>query len=542
MNASTPDPLEHVPLPRGRRDRAPRRAAAAAPLLLAAVPVLLFVLRRGRSQASAPEPAVSSVDAAVASPTAPAAALRAVASAVAAPANEPSEAASEGAAAAAELDAGYGLDVTGGRAQPGFEWRWRGQALLRRRPAALAPGDPARVLAAATVVGKRLAAWTPDAQGAGGPVFFLELADGSRERVAGAKLERRLAELAQARTSALARLGGFSREGLGRLTPAEAAYRARALREQAERQARDAADSPAGAVRVTLQSVQGLTAFIGSGAGADARFQKDCADEQAQIERSGPIESGHYREDGTFVGSRLLECDPSKPMGQRHVYETITPGRDGKLEVTSFITSPLVFDLSGDGPSTSEGTVLFDLDGKGRADATQWINDLASGTGLLVFDLGRGKAGASGLQLFGNKTDLDGDGKPDGYKNGFEALNALAAKAVREKVLPPEALSAGRLDSKALAALGRAYGLAMRVGGFHGRVVSLEQAGVRDIALSSARVERVAGFDGRGNDVSLQPGATFVRADGSTGGYADVWLAWAGSGRKLAPSPFLAKR
>ena len=55
------------------------------------------------------------------------------------------------------------------------------------------------------------------------------------------------------------------------------------------------------------------------------------------------------------------------------------------------------------------------------------INDSADA--VLVFDKdGDGISGKDGSECFGNNTDLDGDGKADGYKDGFEALKALAQK------------------------------------------------------------------------------------------------------------------
>ena len=62
----------------------------------------------------------------------------------------------------------------------------------------------------------------------------------------------------------------------------------------------------------------------------------------------------------------------------------------------------------------------------------------------------------SGKQLLGNATDLDGDGRPDGYANGFEALKALATK-----YLGKQSVADGKLDQNELAALEQKAGLSM---------------------------------------------------------------------------------
>lgn len=185
--------------------------------------------------------------------------------------------------------------------------------------------------------------------------------------------------------------------------------------------------------------------------------------------------------------------------------------------------SPLVFDLPGRGVQTSERTTLFDVEGDGNPDQTQWVNDVAPGMGVLVFDGdGDGRSGENGRELFGDRTSL-GDGRR--FADGFQALRAFVELAVRDGVIGREALDRGRLDASALAELEKARGLKMKVGGFNAKPVSLARAGVAEIRLSSAPVERAAGFDGWDNDLSLQAGAVFRREDGSSGDYMDVWLA-----------------
>lgn len=187
---------------------------------------------------------------------------------------------------------------------------------------------------------------------------------------------------------------------------------------------------------------------------------------------------------------------------------------------------PLVFDLSGHGVTTSPRVVLYDITGAGRADQLKRIHDIGAGTGVLVFDADKdGAAGEGGQELFGDATDLDGDSKPDGWSDGFAALRGLVEKAVRDGVLSTHVLSRGRLDAAALSALGKTYGLGMKVGGFAKPPMSLAKAGVVALWFSTTPATRHANFDGDGNDVSHQDGAVFTRADGSVGAYSDIWFA-----------------
>jgi hypothetical protein len=195
----------------------------------------------------------------------------------------------------------------------------------------------------------------------------------------------------------------------------------------------------------------------------------------------------------------------------------------GQKEVVPY--DPLVFDLKGTGIKTTPKKVLFDLYGYGKAEKTQWMNDLDEGAGILVFNSnGSGHSGKSGAEVFGDRTDLTGVGQPTGLANGFEALRALVQKAVAENILPQEALDRGMLDSASLAALEKAYGLKMKVGGFNHKDISLAEAGIQAIALSQAPTQRVPDFDDQSNDLLVQPGAVFLRRDGTSGTYMNVWL------------------
>jgi hypothetical protein len=208
------------------------------------------------------------------------------------------------------------------------------------------------------------------------------------------------------------------------------------------------------------------------------------------------------------------------PNGRRMMELTFADGSTQQIPY-----DPLVFDLKGRGAQTDDRRVLFDLYGKGGEDKQQWMNDFDAGTGVLVFDAdGGGKSGTSGAEVFGDRTDLSGVGRPDGFENGFAALRGLAEKAVTEGVLSRETVDGGVLNAEALAALEKAYGLRMKVGGLNKKAISLAQAGVASISLASAPTRFVHDYDSRGNGLMLQAGAVFTRADGSTGAYMNVWL------------------
>ena len=194
---------------------------------------------------------------------------------------------------------------------------------------------------------------------------------------------------------------------------------------------------------------------------------------------------------------------------------------DGTTENMKF--DPLVLDLAGTGLNPAKSTADFDLDGDGRLET---VNELPPGSGLLVFDANKdGASGKGPLELLGAASDVDGDGKPDGYRDGFDALVALVRRAVRERAVSAGALKAGRLGALELAALERVYGLRVRVGAFGAAARPLAEAGVRDLALGTPRASRrTNSFDGQGNDITRRAGATFLRADGTQGEYADVWL------------------
>lgn len=170
-------------------------------------------------------------------------------------------------------------------------------------------------------------------------------------------------------------------------------------------------------------------------------------------------------------------------------------------------STPLTFDLNGDGVKTSNKIIDYDIDGDGKLDK---INDVADGT-LSI------RGGKSGLDVFGDNTDLDGDGKADGFKNGFDALKALAKK---------EGLINGKedmkLDANDLKVLEDKYQLGMKTEGYNSKEKSLASLGITEINLGATdEVTEKTNFDGQNNDILLQEGATF-NINGTQRDYADV--------------------
>ena len=196
------------------------------------------------------------------------------------------------------------------------------------------------------------------------------------------------------------------------------------------------------------------------------------------------------------------------------VSEDLTSGEACSKQKCYTTSSPLSFDIDGDGVNTSSKTVRFDIDGDGKLDT---VNDSAEW--VLAFDKDKdGIAGENGSELFGDNTDLDGDGKKDGYANGFDALKALAEK---EGLVGPEG---GVLTADNLKFLEEKYGLVMTKG-YGGEAKSLSDLGVTEINLSkSDETKLTKNFDGRHNDIMTQEGATF-KVNGQTREYADIWNA-----------------
>ncbi|MFA6317019.1 MAG: hypothetical protein WC943_06335 [Elusimicrobiota bacterium] len=229
-------------------------------------------------------------------------------------------------------------------------------------------------------------------------------------------------------------------------------------------------------------------------------------------------EMGEVRE---LSRQRATRTDPNNPLRKVTGFEVTY--EDGTKKFIQ--QDPLVFDLSGLGIKTTSRKILYGLAGTSKKDVLFRINDVGDEEGILVFDPDRdGVSGETGLELFGDQSDVDGDGRSDDFPQGFDALKALVARAVKEGVLRSDLQTSGKLETDDLKALEASYGLKMKVGGFNRKAVTLAEAGVSAIALSSAPVEWGREFDGRGNSISFQPGAVFLRSDGSAGAYANLWF------------------
>lgn len=196
--------------------------------------------------------------------------------------------------------------------------------------------------------------------------------------------------------------------------------------------------------------------------------------------------------------------DANAPYGSRNVMTY--RGADGEELVVK--ASPLIFDLGGKGLHTGVRRVKYDILGE---KSLRVISDVGEGVGILAI-----RRAENGLSLFGDRSDLDGDGKPDGHEDGFAALAAFVEKAGIDKK---------ELGPAELALLEKEHGLVMVVGGFGGRIVPLAKAGVCGITLSSSETVVVdKDFDGLKNDLQKQDGAVFARCSGGKGRYADLWL------------------
>jgi hypothetical protein len=167
---------------------------------------------------------------------------------------------------------------------------------------------------------------------------------------------------------------------------------------------------------------------------------------------------------------------------------------------------PLTIDTSGRGIRTMKRRVDFDLDADGTMDSLAEVRG-----GMLAI-----RGGKDGRDLIGNHTDFDGDGKADGFADGFDALEHLAKK----EGLVNERTGDSTLDSKDLRVLEQRYGLGIK-DGYGGEKKSLASAGVRSIELSSAKREEQR-LDAEGNRLVTRRGAT-ANVNGATRTYGDVW-------------------
>lgn len=116
-----------------------------------------------------------------------------------------------------------------------------------------------------------------------------------------------------------------------------------------------------------------------------------------------------------------LKDDPQEPDPFPSVPEP-APDSTPKYGPAPSTSSPIIFDLNGDGVTTvakDSDIVRFDLDNNGFAERTGWVNKY---DGLLVRDLNGNGRIDNGGELFGNYTKL-ANGQM--AANGFEALNDL---------------------------------------------------------------------------------------------------------------------
>lgn len=206
--------------------------------------------------------------------------------------------------------------------------------------------------------------------------------------------------------------------------------------------------------------------------------------------------------------------NPAYQQGSGELYFLGECGKAMEFQTCYGTESPLSLDLNGDGVKTSDKVVDFDIDGDGVVDK---INDSADG--VLVFDTdGDGISGEDGTECFGNNTDIDGDGKKDGYKDGFEALKAFA----RDKGLINDADDMV-LDADDIKYLEENFGFGIKAGGYTSDTQSLTELGITEINLAKTNETTLEDdFDGKGNQLMKQEGATFVQ-NGETKEYADIW-------------------
>lgn len=196
------------------------------------------------------------------------------------------------------------------------------------------------------------------------------------------------------------------------------------------------------------------------------------------------------------------------------VYYMEDCGSIGSCNACYSTCSPLSFDLDGDGVNTSDKVISYDIDGDGILDK---INDSADA--VLVFDKdGDGISGEDGSECFGNNTDLDGDNVKDGFSDGFAALKAFAQQ---NNLI--NGIDDNVLDENDIKYLEENFGFKIKLNGYESEAVSLSDVGITEINLASTdETTLIDNFDGQGNQLMTQQGATFTM-NGETKEYADIW-------------------
>ncbi len=230
------------------------------------------------------------------------------------------------------------------------------------------------------------------------------------------------------------------------------------------------------------------------------------------------LEMELLEENDFIIDDVIVEEDDSPVFDDSVTMEFDEDDLPRKTSEVARLGSPLTLDTDGDGQYTSKRVVDFDLDGDGKLDR---INDVDDGDLLLVWDAdGDGKAGENGKELFGDNSaiDVDGDGKVDRFRDGFEALIALAR---REGLIGDRD---NQLSEKDLALLQEKFGFALRKGGLNGIDLTFAQAGLTELDVGEGPVKTEYNIEGSTNAVSTRQGAGFKLDDGTQGDMVDVWF------------------
>ena len=178
-----------------------------------------------------------------------------------------------------------------------------------------------------------------------------------------------------------------------------------------------------------------------------------------------------------------------------------------------FCYSPLSFDLDGNGVTTKDEAIEYDINGDGSLDA---INDSADA--VLCFDRDKdGVCGKDGSELFGDNTRFGfEDENFEGYADGFDALRALA----EHEGLISE--NDNKLDENDIKYLEDKWGLRIKKDGYLSEGEKLTDNKITEISTNDGKKHWYENFDEKGNNLMVQDGATFV-IDNKTNIFADIW-------------------
>ena len=177
------------------------------------------------------------------------------------------------------------------------------------------------------------------------------------------------------------------------------------------------------------------------------------------------------------------------------------------------LSAPIILDLDGDGVNTlsiAESRAHFDFEGNGSREKTSWF---AAGDGLLFLDRD-GNDTVSGASEFtfindvaGARSDLEGLRAFD--SNGDGLISARDGRFADFRIWADDG------DGVAAAS----------------EIISLEQAGVASVSLTSRHVNGVADI---GDVIAIGTGE-FTRDDGSTAGLLDAMLAYSRAEASRSP-------